>query len=96
MLEKGASAQATAKNGYTPLHIAGKKNQMEISSSLLSYKADPNAESRAGFSPLHLAAEEGHYEMTALLIENGSHVVKKFQLIFYNFIFRLIVRQKMV
>lgn len=75
LLESGASAQASAKNGfvflgcfslllysmfrYTPLHIAAKKNQMEIASSLLSYKADPNAASKAGFTPLHLAAESG-------------------------------------
>ena len=28
LLEKGASVKATAKNGYTPLHIAAKKNQV--------------------------------------------------------------------
>lgn len=73
-MEKKASAQASAKNGYTPLHIAAKKNQMEIASQLLSYRADLNAESRAGFTPLHLTAEEGHNEMAALLIEHGSLV----------------------
>lgn len=79
LLEKGASAKASAKNGYTPLHIAAKKNQIEIASSLLSYNADANAESRAGFTPLHLASEEGYREMAALLIENGSKVLKIFK-----------------
>lgn len=50
---------------------------MEIASSLLSYKADPNAASKAGFTPLHLAAESGHTDMSGLLIENGSHVNAK-------------------
>uniref|UniRef100_A0A915EUG7 Ankyrin n=1 Tax=Ditylenchus dipsaci TaxID=166011 RepID=A0A915EUG7_9BILA len=58
---------------HTTTH-SRQKNQMDIASALLNYKADPNAESRAGFTPLHLAAEEGHREMAALLIENGSVV----------------------
>uniref|UniRef100_A0A1I7XJ33 ANK_REP_REGION domain-containing protein n=1 Tax=Heterorhabditis bacteriophora TaxID=37862 RepID=A0A1I7XJ33_HETBA len=76
LLEHGASATAAAKNGYTPLHIAAKKNQMDIASTLLQYhvNADPNAKSRAGFTPLHLAAQEGHREISAMFIENGSDV----------------------
>ena len=38
LLENGASAKATAKNGYQPLHISAKKNQMEIASILLQYQ----------------------------------------------------------
>lgn len=68
LLEKGASPHATAKNGYTPLHIAAKKNQMDIATSLLEYGARANAESKAGFTPLHLAAQEGHTDMAALLM----------------------------
>lgn len=85
LLEHGASAKAAAKNGYTPLHIAAKKNQLDIAATLLQYKvregrereegvmewiqADPNARSRAGFTPLHLASQEGHAEMTRLLMQ---------------------------
>lgn len=76
LLERGARAHACAKNGYTPLHIAAKKNQLEIAQALLAYRADPNAESRAGFTPLHLAAEEGHQKMCELLIESRSQVEK--------------------
>ena len=36
----------SVQNGYTPLHIAAKKNQMEIATTLLEYKADPNTESK--------------------------------------------------
>ncbi|KFM71125.1 Ankyrin-3, partial [Stegodyphus mimosarum] len=35
-----------AKNGYTPLHIAAKKNQMDIASTLLEYGAKTNSESK--------------------------------------------------
>lgn len=30
LLDKGASPHAIAKNGHTPLHIAGKKNQVSL------------------------------------------------------------------
>ena len=34
------------QNGYTPLHIAAKKNQVEVSTTLLEHEAKANAESR--------------------------------------------------
>lgn len=34
------------QNGYTPLHIAAKKDQMDIAATLLEYGAKPNAESK--------------------------------------------------
>lgn len=37
---------ADFQNGYTPLHIAAKKNQMDIATTLLEYGAKPNAESK--------------------------------------------------
>lgn len=46
LLDKGASPHATAKNGYTPLHISAKKNQMDIATTLLEYGAKANAESK--------------------------------------------------
>lgn len=57
LLDKGASPHATAKNGYTPLHIAARKNQMDIATTLLEYGASANAESKAGFTPLHLSSQ---------------------------------------
>ena len=67
-----ASPHAAAKNGYTPLHITAKKNQLEIAASLLEYGAKTDAESKAGFTPLHLAAQEGHVDITNLLLKNGA------------------------
>lgn len=62
------------QNGYTPLHIAAKKNQTRIASSLLDYGAETNILTKQGVSPLHLAAQEGHAEMTSLLLDKGAHV----------------------
>jgi len=56
LLERNASPHAAAKNGYTPLHIAAKKNQMDIATTLLDYKADPNCESKVrGFMRILIA-----------------------------------------
>lgn len=62
------------QNGYTPLHIAAKKNQMDIATMLLEYGAKPNAESKNGFTPLHLASQEGHTDIVSLLLEKDANV----------------------
>lgn len=61
------------QNGYTPLHIAAKQNQLEVAGSLLQYGASANAESAQGVTPLHLAAQEGHADMVALLISKQAN-----------------------
>ncbi|NWT31368.1 ANK1 protein, partial [Cardinalis cardinalis] len=61
------------QNGYTPLHIAAKQNQMEVAGSLLQYGASANAESMQGVTPLHLAAQEGHADMVALLFSKQAN-----------------------
>ncbi|XP_011856972.1 PREDICTED: ankyrin-1-like [Mandrillus leucophaeus] len=60
-------------NGYTPLHIAAKQNQVEVARSLLQYGGSANAESVQGVTPLHLAAQEGHAEMVALLLSKQAN-----------------------
>lgn len=62
------------QNGYTPLHIAAKKNQTNIALALLQYGAETNVLTKQGVSPLHLAAQEGHAEMVSLLLRKGAHV----------------------
>uniref|UniRef100_A0A8C3F9M0 Ankyrin 1 n=1 Tax=Chrysemys picta bellii TaxID=8478 RepID=A0A8C3F9M0_CHRPI len=66
-------APLSLQNGYTPLHIAAKQNQLEVASSLLQYGASANAESMQGVMPLHLAAQEGHADMAALLISKQAN-----------------------
>lgn len=63
-----------SQNGYTPLHIAAKKNQMEIATTLLEYGADTNATTRQGISPLHLAAQEGNVDMVTLLLARETAI----------------------
>lgn len=62
------------QNGYTPLHIAAKQNQMEVASCLLQSGASPNSESLQGITPLHLASQEGRPDIVALLISKQANV----------------------
>uniref|UniRef100_A0A8C9WAC4 Ankyrin 2 n=1 Tax=Scleropages formosus TaxID=113540 RepID=A0A8C9WAC4_SCLFO len=61
-------------NGYTPLHIAARKNQTELVGALLHCGADAHALTKQGVSPLHLASQEGHVAMVTLLLREGAHV----------------------
>lgn len=65
---------ALFQNGYTPLHIAAKKNQMDIGTTLLEYGADTNAVTRQGISPIHLAAQEGSVDLVSLLLAKHANV----------------------
>ena len=60
------------QNGFTPLHIAAKKNQLDVATTLLEYGADSNSMTKQGISPIHLAAQEGHTDMLSLLLERGA------------------------
>lgn len=62
------------QNGYTPLHIAAKKNQMEIATTLLEYGASTSAVTRQGITPLHLAAQEGNVDIVTLLLARDAPV----------------------
>lgn len=63
-----------SQNGYTPLHIAAKKNQMDIGTTLLEYGADTNAVTRQGIGPIHLAAQEGSVDLVSLLLTKNANV----------------------
>lgn len=63
-----------SQNGYTPLHIAAKQNQLEVAGCLLQHSANANAESLQGVTPLHLASQEGSPDMVALLISKQANV----------------------
>lgn len=62
------------QNGYTPLHIAAKKNQMEITTTLLEYGASTNTVTRQGITPLHLAAQEGNVDIVTLLLARDAPI----------------------
>ena len=60
--------------GFTPLHAAAMKGQIEIVTVLLSMKADTEARSASGGTPLHDAAFAGQADAARMLIEKGAKI----------------------
>jgi len=75
LLNSGASANETNKNGYTPLFIASSRGRMDMIKFLLDRGADPNkavgwAEDEA--TPLIIATEKRNKEAMKLLLDKGA------------------------
>ncbi|BHF75266.1 Ankyrin-2 [Sparganum proliferum] len=65
---------ARALNGFTPLHIACKKQKVAIVELLLSYGAQIVCTTEAGLTPLHVAAFVGSADIVRMLLERGASV----------------------
>ncbi|VEL24881.1 unnamed protein product [Protopolystoma xenopodis] len=72
LLRNGAEIDCTARNGFTPLHIAAKQGNHELASLLLVHNASVDAISRGGYTPLHFAAREGNVELVKKLLHDYS------------------------
>uniref|UniRef100_A0A3Q2YF41 Uncharacterized protein n=1 Tax=Hippocampus comes TaxID=109280 RepID=A0A3Q2YF41_HIPCM len=57
------------QNGFTPLHIACKKNHMRSMDLLLKHSASLEA---SGLTPLHVAAFMGHLNIVKNLLQRGA------------------------
>jgi ankyrin repeat protein len=60
--------------GYTPLHTAAARCNLDIASLLIQKGADPRARALEGVAPLHAAAAGCDGKMAELLIASGSSV----------------------
>jgi hypothetical protein len=65
------------KFGWTPLHVAVEKRQINVASNLLARSADVNARGRNGKTPLHLAARDGNLELVKVLTGAGADLNAK-------------------
>lgn len=75
MLQDGANVNAKdIENGYTALHYAAEKNDVEEIVMLLNWGADPEARSDKGWAPLHLAVINNHIDAARLLVHWGADV----------------------
>jgi ankyrin repeat protein len=61
-LEKDAYVATASKDGWTPLHLASRNNNLDVVNRLLVGSTD-------GWTPLHLAAQNGHLDVVNRLIE---------------------------
>ena len=87
LIEAGADINGIGQNAYTPLGIAVKECQVEMTSFLLQQGADVNSGWKAKWTkefnrhkkddvqnPIHLAAEAGSAGLVNLLVRHGANV----------------------
>ena len=72
LLAKGADANATDRNGETPLHVAARAGGKDVVVLLLGHKADVNAKDASGKTPLHLAVTRDLGVVEALLASKAD------------------------
>ena len=63
--------------GFTPLHLAIRKCDLEIVKLLLKHNADPNSQDDIERTPLYFAIFKGNIEIVKELLINGAEVDKQ-------------------
>uniref|UniRef100_S4RQD0 ZU5 domain-containing protein n=1 Tax=Petromyzon marinus TaxID=7757 RepID=S4RQD0_PETMA len=72
LLDKGANPNVRALNGFTPLHIACKKNRIRVMELLLKYGASIEAVTESGLTPMHVSAFMGNLNIVLILLQGGA------------------------
>lgn len=72
LLEKGASPNIKDPNGYSVLHVAAEKGDLDIVKDLVQRGADIELEVE-GKSPLYLAFEHSKWEVVSFLKEKTNN-----------------------
>ena len=76
LLKSGANPHAKDTNGMMPLHIASKRNSLEVVVALLktlkSQKGSINERDKLGNTPLHYATQTGKKDMVTKLLKAGA------------------------
>lgn len=63
--------------GWTPLHYACAKGQLEVAQYLIANGANVNSQSLNGTTPLMMAVQSGNEQLVKLLLDNGSDLQTK-------------------
>lgn len=74
LLDYEADVNLEDYNGWTPLHHAAKKGDLEACVELIQNGANVNAYSTSMKTPLHLAAFFNHPEIVHLLVTTGANI----------------------
>ena len=76
LLKFGADTNLQDENNLTPLHLALRKNSLEIARKLLEHGANPNAKDDHGQITLHLLLKpyDTSYNLMELLLKYGANV----------------------
>ena len=73
-LKNLSSTNKDDSNGFTPLQLAVKRNDMSGIKALIKNGADVNDLSSSGLSPLHLAAFAGNENAVKMLLKHGANI----------------------
>lgn len=66
-----------SRYGETPLHIAARKNYVEMVAKLLDHGEDPSLQDAGGNTPLHLGSARGFHQIVSLLITSPLAQLEK-------------------
>ncbi len=77
LLKNGATVNARAQSGMTPLHLAVRRGNTEAAGFFISKGAMVNAATDTGWTPLHYAASGGHNEIIKILLAQGAELNSK-------------------
>jgi ankyrin repeat protein len=74
-LQHGANINFTNSIGWTPLHIASYKSNVEVMKALLRHAdININCTDSIGQTPLHIASSKDNLEIIKLLLNYGAHI----------------------
>ena len=74
LLQSGANIESVGGNGWRPLHIAARHDQLKIVEVLLDHGANFEAVDYEGLRPLHHAASTGCLEIVKVLLDRGANI----------------------
>lgn len=66
-----------SRYGETPLHIASRKNYVDMVAKLLEHGEDPSVQDAGGNTPLHLASARGFHQTISLLVTSPLAQLEK-------------------
>jgi ankyrin repeat protein len=75
LVEAGADIEASAYDGFRPLHVAALHGHVEVVTTLVELGADIVARIYSGETPLQLSIQQGHHQVARGLreLERAAH-----------------------